>query len=49
MKGKLIYDCEIIKFLLVIWDTKEKIVTVAYMKIMATEDKIKRQGKTLFL
>jgi hypothetical protein len=48
-KKKFTCDREIMNFLLVIWHTKEKISNVAYIKIMSTEDKIKRQDKAVIL
>jgi hypothetical protein len=48
-KKKFTCDREIMNLLLVIWHTKEKISNVAYMKIMSTEDKIKRQDKAVIL
>lgn len=48
-KKKFTCDREIMNFLLVIWHTKEKINNVAYIKIMITEDKIKRQDKAVIL
>jgi len=48
-KKKFTCDREIMNFLLVIWHSKEKISNVAYIKIMSTEDKIKRQDKAVIL